>query len=320
MTSQHKRRNLLPALLLAIGTVFFWILVDVRQLLGFELVETRTKELKAATAADVTYANATVDGLSAGNITTARSRQHESIPQCLLFLHIPKVGGRTVAEFLSSIAISANLLQYKLYNGSPFLLIPELLQPNHTFIAGHFTTRLFELNPAMEQCYTLTVLRDPVDRAISAFFYHGRQYPEDVDPCLNLNGTYPEKSCEHQKQYSNGMIQQLSGIPSPKRKNFRTLLEHSKTNLGKYFDAVCFLDELPSCMERVMKAFGIGPLVQQEFGMKISTLSLNKENKYRTESRPEELDNDTMTKFRDANQLDQELYDFAMSQHTQKTG
>lgn len=107
-----------------------------------------------------------------------------SIPTCMVFLHIPKSGGRSVASFLKNVTLHVmNFTLQKTYGNDNVDLQVSDLQVNNTLTLGHFTTLLFEEEPSFRQCFTMTVLREPVDRAISAFFYHGHKLDE-IDRCL----------------------------------------------------------------------------------------------------------------------------------------
>ena len=102
----------------------------------------------------------------------------------MVFLHIPKSGGRSVASFLNAVAEAMNFQQQRTYgNENKHLKISDL-KVNQTITFGHFTTKIFDREPSFRQCFTITVLREPVDRAISAFFFHGHKKRE-IDPCLN---------------------------------------------------------------------------------------------------------------------------------------
>ena len=266
--------------------------------------------------------------LSSASSSTTTTNSLPSPPQCLVFLHIPKVGGRTVTRFLSKLARMRRIRRnYDVYNADIERLIPEKMQPNRTFTKGHFTTRLFVLNPDFLRCYKLTVLREPIDRAVSAFFYHKHKL-DDVDTCLVDGSDHTddtERRCKYddRRQYSNGIVRQLAGLHPENSNGFvdtsrrpanRTHLEHAKQNLDKYFDTVCFLDDnLPVCMERVMKHFHMTPI--EEKYLNVTSLRLNKDNQYRTKSRPHNIDDMTVEKFQQANKLDIELYNFAKSRY-----
>mmetsp|Transcript_42654 Transcript_42654/g.103161 ORF Transcript_42654/g.103161 Transcript_42654/m.103161 type:complete len:450 (+) Transcript_42654:151-1500(+) len=149
--------------------------------------------------------------------TTASQQQQQQqqpkVPKCLVNLHIPKVGGRTVGTFLQQVVNLTGFEKYPLYGhpGEQALedivqakrsLINERLQNSttttdnnqedatrsHVFenflVQGHFSARIFEIYPELKECLVMTVLRQPVDRAISAFFFHNHKRYQ-IDSCLS---------------------------------------------------------------------------------------------------------------------------------------
>ena len=154
---------------------------------------------------------------------TTRPQKDIVPPTCIIFLHIPKVGGRTVASFLKEIANERGFQTQGIYNKK--FIDPKQIKINNTLISGHFSPAFFELNNSTKQCFKMTVLRNPIDRAISAFFFHGHKYPAEVRTCLNttiVNTTHPR--CSLKWQYSNDMTRQLSGLRDTK---WNTYLENN---------------------------------------------------------------------------------------------
>lgn len=108
----------------------------------------------------------------------------------LYFVHIPKTGGRAVAEFMlrqSPRFAWPHMEKGGVYPGSHFpRSVEELLQwrrahaANAQAIAGHFPAGVMRL----ADCYEITVLRDPVERLFSLHRFLGDRQAEWYDPRL----------------------------------------------------------------------------------------------------------------------------------------
>jgi hypothetical protein len=95
--------------------------------------------------------------------------------RALFFLHLPKTAGTSLRELLSCRFAPTDILAF-LRSDSRELLSRKLASVGrHRFVHGHMPYALvdrFERRP-----FVLTVLRDPVDRAVSAFHYMRRMAP-----------------------------------------------------------------------------------------------------------------------------------------------
>lgn len=80
------------------------------------------------------------------------------------------------------------------------------------------------------------------------------------------------------------------------------------------FDLVCFLDDLPSCAEKIMKVFHLNETIRNSLNLRI--MKKNDVSKFKTKRKPTEIDYNTMDKFRSLNELDTELYNWALSEST----
>lgn len=368
------------------------------------------------------------------------------IPKCLVNLHIPKVGGRTVGTFLQQVANVTGFERYSLYGHKGEKSFEDIVNAkralqrkgigdadNHThsdsslsdnqdndimkkehyydniFIQGHFSARIFDLYPELKECLIMTVLREPADRAISAFFFHRHKRGQidrclspdnynarkDVQPTTNVGdeesppglvirrgnstilfskpttadhqgaklnlaqarvnnahrkgplrrGDVTSRSCKLFWQYSNDVTRRFAGLPElpwkcwemnerkgrkwrdksrpeePRRENTflissisrmnGTHLARAKENMKNSLGLVCFLHDLPSCAERILKAFQL-----DASEMDVSIMRTNKTNAWKTKSRPERMEEEVLQKFQKANRLDQQLYDWALKMYS----
>ena len=131
-----------------------------------------------------------------------------------VFLHVPKTGGWWV---LSSLRMS-------LPEGSLYAVSSErvgdvplpLLLSHYPTIVGHFTWQ--HLRPVLGQCFTFTFLRDPIERALSLYYYYRRQEDApNLDPWVARVqqsqdiDTFVDQLAERLSPWSNWQTFLLSG-------------------------------------------------------------------------------------------------------------
>lgn len=249
------------------------------------------------------------------------------LPKCLIYLHVPKVGGRTIGSFLDQILEHPKVRHFakRTVYGEQIAWNPQDLHSNFMLI-GHFTTKVFKMNPNLpKDCFVMTVLREPVDRAISAFFFHGHRTTE-LERCLS-NSSDTRKRCKLYWQYSNDMTRYFAGtqevpwntywmggrgskvVPEPTN----TSLHNAKQGLNDYFDLVCFLHDLPTCAERLMSAFALNGNID------VSTMTKNKQSQFKTKARPDDLGSADLQTFQKANAIDKNLFEWARAHFQSNT-
>ena len=289
-----------------------------------------------------------INGTSSSTLSPMLNQTSQNpFPSCLVFQHIPKSGGRSFVGFLKDmIRVLGYEKYYAIYEerkNEIYINDPNFIATNGTFVFGHFSTRLFVLNPSLARdCFIMTILREPVDRAISAYFFHSH-LEKEIPTCLNDNVT-ERLTCYLHWQYSNDITRTLSiskkldwvrykwgliplRFPDKfkktktkvkKAKRYGVIpvtqseLDNAKTNLQKYYDLVCFLDDLESCTDRLLKAFQIDPM---NTSLDLSAMTIRRDNrfKYKGKHRPNKLDKKYLAQFEKQNQLDIDFYNYAKS-------
>lgn len=237
-------------------------------------------------------------------------------PNCLIFMHIPKSGGSSLKVLLENITRTERYSLEGVY--SKTVRSPHPLKVNNTFIMGHFTTAIFQLRPEFLKCYKVTIIREPIERAISAFFFHGHQTHE-VDYCLGREGI---NKCKLNWQYKNDLTRYIAGSPKTK---WNTYLEYtynsypmnethvsiSKEHLKKYFDLVCFTTDLKSCARNITSTFQVNT---ENPSINLSFYDDRKKGVHFNKEKPR-LNQTLFDTFRIANSIDSELYKWAALQY-----
>jgi Glycosyl transferase family 2 len=111
-------------------------------------------------------------------VSTTDSRQVGSTPQSwdeesgqpLYFLHIPKTAGSTISRYLESQFRPDQICPARTWRA--FLALPPERLGRYRFFRGHFDASLLELLPRRPA--VVTMLRDPVERAVSEWMFMRR--------------------------------------------------------------------------------------------------------------------------------------------------
>ncbi|GKZ01274.1 hypothetical protein MPSEU_001078400 [Mayamaea pseudoterrestris] len=189
-------------------------------------------------------------------------------PNCLIVYHVPKTGGLTLGEYVKLFARSMKWTfhhWYAYYNHFQDTAISKHPFPfrNHSVVHMGHMTRQFERETQTQHCTKMTLLREPVDRVISAFYYHGHN-DSDWQACLSVNAS---KSCRLWWEYSNDVtrrfttnhetwnsyvtLKYLSNDPLTSRS-----LQEAQESLQQ-FDFVCFIDNMRDCILRLGQHYGV---------------------------------------------------------------
>jgi len=144
------------------------------------------------------------------------------LPRPYLFIHIPKSGGTAIGK-----------LAEQAENGGPGFIrywhhpreqrvIAEMLQ--HDFVFGHFKYGVhahFEPRP----CTYMTIMRDPIDRVVSHYYYHRASVTDRFHHLARDNtlDRWVELSLDGQ----NDQVQFISGIYGKVNESVYAVAEHN---------------------------------------------------------------------------------------------
>lgn len=249
-----------------------------------------------------------------------RQRPTPTTFDCIVFFHIPKAGGSSFNMFLNKVqeTMGWDMPNWGTYWFQHHTTPPSKLaasdKDKDLFMAyetvihrGHLTPAFLEFT-STKKCLTFTMLREPIDRVISAFYYHGHR-TIGWDYCLK-NNTH----CKHSHEYQNGVTRLFSSNAtwtSYDEKPFAAETLDRKQHLLKAqqflmnVDLVCFLDDIDNCKRNLLAAANLTQRISiQAAESKKENVNKNREN----------VTAATRHAIKLANELDIELYDWAVQQ------
>ncbi|KAN0003105.1 hypothetical protein ACTFIZ_009275 [Dictyostelium cf. discoideum] len=147
-----------------------------------------------------------------------------------IFIHLPKVGGTSMQYHFKKQFNQDSIQQWTFPNSKEIINV----QNAKSVILGHFGYGLhYVLKEDSQKTYNyLTMLRDPVDRVISHYFYH-KSTTFDQEHMVARNNTF-DQWLEVSPRGTNEMTRQLSGIFeteefTPTNETFNMALYHLRS-------------------------------------------------------------------------------------------
>ena len=240
-------------------------------------------------------------------------------PNKIFFIHIPKTGGRSIEAALENIV---GVKTCPAYYEHEFLKLesPDGFNLYH----GHL---MYYHAQTIKPDFKLTILRDPIERAISAYEHIVRDRNHPAHEFLGGNKTFSAtlENNKLKRHISNTMCIYLGLRPSLSM--FKTpsaairhaldnyvdeeILENAKNALLE-MDFIGFTEDLDINQLQILKLIGHPP------GEGFSTKEINKNPGKSTSTYIEEMPKNLRDEIAHANALDQDLYSFARDIAKQK--
>lgn len=228
---------------------------------------------------------------------TDRNRSARASEEAVIFLHLPKTAGTTLNRL-----IEWEYPLFEMYSIDPVFftwsaahlrkLSPDRLKKIRMF-KGHMTFGLHEVLP--QPATYITVLRDPVDRVISAYYFM-RSYKLHPLYWKLRRGNWTLEDFVRRSQRDNVQSKIIAGSDY-KLPCTREIAEKAKHNLRHHFSVV-------GLSERFEESLA---LMKLRFGWKLSSYSSF--NVTRSRPKKHDLPKSTLDLIHEKNALDMELYE-----------
>lgn len=233
--------------------------------------------------------------------------QQNTMAETLIFLHIPKTGGTTLRGIID-----------RQYKPGEFLIIEGARSGNFPrrvreiteerlksvkIMAGHMDVGIHEYLPCSATYFTL--LRDPIDRLISLYYFIKRKPADPHHQLLNeSNMSLKDFVLSGMRiNFNNGQARMIAGanyIDTEYGKCSREMLEAAKENLHKYFSFVGTTEQFD---ESVM-------LLRKKLNWDLPIYG-RQENVAKVRIAVEKLPKETLEVMLELNQIDIELHKYA---------
>src|SRR5262249_17956336 len=216
--------------------------------------------------------------------------------KALIFLHIPKTAGTTLNRIIewqySPLAIFTMDPHRIRATAERFQRLPEARRRRFQVVRGHLFYGIHEFLP--QGATYITLLRDPVSRLLSSYYFVLRRPLNPLHRKLKKEGLSIEDCIRLFPDRNNTQCRFIAGVKDLASDDER-LLEMAKENLIKSFSVVGICERFEESLVLISKTFGW-------------ELSIYENHKV-AKSRPK-VDPQLAEVIREYNRLDVELYEF----------
>jgi hypothetical protein len=239
--------------------------------------------------------------------TSPRAHGHgpgSSSPETAIFLHIPKTGGMTMDGVIERLYRQGQRFATDPFRHweslDQFRALPEEQRASYPIIYGHMAFGIHEAVP--NPCSYFTILRDPIDRTVSAYHYVRENVDHPYHRTLHDSGL-DLKGILERRAFAvvppNQQVKMLTGYYDKDYVMGRPELERAKRNLVEHFSVAGVTESFDQALV----------LVADRYGWRDVWYEVRNTTRKRPDVR--QLDPATLEALRDYNALDLELYEFA---------
>jgi hypothetical protein len=228
----------------------------------------------------------------------------------VFFLHIPKCAGTTLTEEIIKKQFKPHQLIIFYGEGTQVLIdrlkkMPGKKQKKIKCIAGHFAFGIHRFYTARPVTY-ITMLRDPVERVISHYYYVLRRNDHYLHQIVKEKHYTLREYVENKLtgEVNNGQTRLLAGIGwgAEFGKCPPAMLDQARENLEKYFTAVGISERFDEFIRLVSRKLDWEVPPYRKKNVSGNRLKLN------------DIDGETLGIIEHYNRLDLELYRYTASQ------
>jgi hypothetical protein len=226
--------------------------------------------------------------------------------EIVLFNHIPKTAGSTMRRILFR-AVGGTRIAYATTLGrhpddtAAIVRRLEALDEGPLVVLAHTGCGIERLLPQRHEYRSFTMLREPIDRTISIYYYSLKSHGMSLREFLE---THPEHAYNHQTAFLGGLTARhhLEGEPIEPARFDRELVERAKRNLERH-RAIGLTERFDESLAVLREAYG-WPMPKTFY------LRTNVGEDRRDSTRPR-LTEEDLAAVRAFNELDLEIYDHA---------
>lgn len=177
-------------------------------------------------------------------------------PRKILFDHLPKCGGTSLSEYFEAHYPRRKTFsidgRHPLESANEFKTLPQCKRYSYDLVKGHMNHEL--LGYVHPECLKVTVIRDPVDRIISHYYYAKRR----TDHYLHKKIKESEMNLEQYVtsnisiELRNWYTHHFSGLPiEDAERNPEESVAKAVESVVQQYDIVGFLDNLKPFIENL---------------------------------------------------------------------
>ena len=173
-----------------------------------------------------------------------------------LFIHIPKTGGVSLSAYLVRKLRARNPIT--IIGAQQLSHMTDDQLARHDYIATHTNSSIMSRLP---DCFKITLLRDPVDRVLSSYYFHRQDkrnvtitnLARELDLLQFVSSDHPVIHANIENAQARQLINKLEGVGDP----FSSLsddevLKQVRATLDR-FDVVGRLEDMAATLERSVR-------------------------------------------------------------------